>query len=174
MRNITYGLLLFMLGFVFIHADTQKKEDEKESIESLIDKVKKSSPSNKRIAINMLKIRLRDLNTDARRKIMLSLQTSLASHTTNQVHPTIAQGVDPINTPVSIPSSTSTATPTNIPIKTPTTSPTHMPITPINAPIKAPIKIPTQMPIKVPIKMPTQIPIKVPTKMPIKMPFKGL
>ena len=161
MRNITYGLLLFMLGFVFIYADTQKKEEEKESIESLIEKVRKSSPSDKRIAINMLKIRLRHLNTDARRKIMLGLQTSLANHTTDQVHPTMGQSTNHINTPVSISSPTSTATPITIPI-TPTTSPTHMPTTPINTPIKAPVKIPIQMPTKIPIKIP------------IKTPFKGL
>ena len=74
---------LFLL-IIQIHA--KEKTDQTLSIKVLIKQIKNSSSDDRRIAMNKLKIKLRKMNKETRKKVMLDLQKSFATHNTgNQI-----------------------------------------------------------------------------------------
>ena len=80
---IRYIMLVFSLFVVLgtsMHAQT--KEVKKASVQVLVDKVKKAPPSQRRVLMNELKIKLRSMQQATRTQVMLGLRQSFnAQHT---------------------------------------------------------------------------------------------
>jgi len=70
----------FFLLIVHIHA--KEKTDQTQSIKTLIKQIKNSSSDDRRVAMNKLKIKLRTMNKETRKKVMLDLQKSFATNNT--------------------------------------------------------------------------------------------
>jgi len=56
------------------------------SIKSLVEKIKKANPEERRVLINELKIQLRRVNEENRRKSMLELRKSLNTRERGDIH----------------------------------------------------------------------------------------
>ncbi len=150
MKYLSILLLFFSLLTNTVYAKEKKTKQNKDeqTIEELVKEIK-SNPMNRRISINRLKIRLRNMNIEIRRKIMLDLQHSLGGHTiqptqhtsTEQVshHQGTAQQPTPASTPTTVPSSIPTSTPTSVPISVP-----------ISVPVPTSVPIPTSVPTSIP------------------------
>jgi len=188
MKNLSILLLLFSLLTHTLYAKEKKtkQEEQEQTIEELIKEIK-NNPANRRLSINKLKIRLRTINTEIRRKIILDLQHTLGGHTIQQTHVSGDQVTQynreiqqstPTALPVGVPSSapaprtmpTTIPTSTPIPRTVPTTMPTSTPIprtVPTTMPTSTPIPrtVPTTMPTSTPI--PRTVPTTIPTSTPI-------
>ncbi len=74
MQKIFIYLSLLIFGISPLLSDeTQKQPTE---INKLVSKIKDATPSDKRVLINELKVKLRDLNRESRQKIMMDLRKS--------------------------------------------------------------------------------------------------
>ena len=160
MRYLSILLLFFALLTNSVYAKEKKTKQNKDeqTIEELVKEIK-SNPINRRLAINRLKIRLRNMNIEIRRKIMLDLQHTLGGHTIQPTHTSsehvnlqheTTQQPTPVSTPTTVPGSIPTSPPTSVP----TSMPTSVPI-----PTSVPTSIPTSVPVptSVPTSMPHQI-----------------
>jgi hypothetical protein len=63
---------IFILFFSFLTLEAKEL-----SVDSLLQRVKQSSASQRRVAINQLKVALKKMSQERREKIMLQLQSSL-------------------------------------------------------------------------------------------------
>lgn len=71
--------------FLFIiQVDAKEKTDQTQSIKKLIKQIKNSSSDDRRVAMNKLKIELRTMNKETRKKVMLDLQNSFAKNSTGR------------------------------------------------------------------------------------------
>jgi len=71
--------------FLFIlQVDAKEKTDQTQSIKKLIKQIKNSSSDDRRVAMNKLKIELRTMNKETRKKVMLDLQNSFAKNNTGR------------------------------------------------------------------------------------------
>ncbi|HIP58862.1 MAG TPA: hypothetical protein EYH01_00365 [Campylobacterales bacterium] len=74
--SISFFILAVQLG-------AQETTEQTKELNILITQIKNSSSDDRRIAINKLKIKLRKMNKEIRRKIMLDLQESFAAKSTS-------------------------------------------------------------------------------------------
>ena len=76
--------IIFISSFflLIVQIDAKEKTDQSESIKTLIKQIKNSSSDDRRVAMNKLKIELRKVNKETRKKVMLDLQKSFATHNT--------------------------------------------------------------------------------------------
>ena len=181
MKYLSILILSFSLLTSYATAKEKKapQDEETQSIEELLKEIKNNT-SNRRVAINRLKIRLRSVNTDIRRKVMLDLQRSLGGHrvkttlssTSNytQTHTGVAQQQRPvkqIHTSVSSTNPTSVPTQTSVPSTSPAVAPTHTSV-PNSIPTSVPThtSVPNSIPTSVPThtSVPNSIPTSVPTQ----------
>jgi hypothetical protein len=163
MKNFLTLLLLLSLlvGYANAKERANKQANETKSIEELVQEIK-ANPSNRRIAINRLKIQLRNINADIRRKIMLDLQHSFTGHTYATTHKNL-----PIANNVSKPRTASFGSIPNT--KKPISRPINSMQSPINS-MQSPINI-----INRPIKS-MQSPIKPSSNhiKPMQSPIKSM
>ena len=80
-----YKLIILTISFFIltVQINAQEKTDQTEEINILISQIKNSSSNDRRIAMNKLKIELRKMNKESRKKIMLELQESFAANNTS-------------------------------------------------------------------------------------------
>ncbi len=76
--------IIFIASFFLfiIQVDAKEKAEQTQSIKTLIKQIKNSSSDDRRVAMNKLKIKLRTMNKETRKKVMLDLQKSFATHNT--------------------------------------------------------------------------------------------
>ena len=81
---IKYILVLFSF-FVFFSQNlfAEIKVTDKNAVKALIEKVKKVAPSQRRVLMNELKIKLRSMHQETRKQVMLDLRSSFNQHTSN-------------------------------------------------------------------------------------------
>ena len=74
--------IIFISSFflLIIQVDAKEKADQTQSIETLIKQIKNSSSDDRRVAMNKLKIKLRTMNKETRKKVMLDLQNSFSKN----------------------------------------------------------------------------------------------
>jgi len=74
--------IIFIASFFLfiIQVDAKEKTDQTQSIKKLIKQIKNSSSDDRRVAMNKLKIELRTMNKETRKKVMLDLQNSFAKN----------------------------------------------------------------------------------------------
>ena len=79
-------LIIFIASFFLfiIQVDAKEKADQTQSIKKLIKQIKNSSSTDRRVAMNKLKIELRTMNKETRKKVMMDLQTSFAKNSTGR------------------------------------------------------------------------------------------
>ena len=77
-------ILISSFFLLVIQIDAKEKTDQTQSIEALIKQIKNSSSDDRRVAMNKLKIELRKVNKETRKKVMLDLQKSFATHNTGK------------------------------------------------------------------------------------------
>ena len=84
-----HKLIILILSFFILtlQIDAQEKTDLTEEINLLISQIKNSSSNDRRIAMNKLKIKLRQMNKESRKKIMLDLQKSFTAKSTSLQRP---------------------------------------------------------------------------------------
>lgn len=85
MKYINILALYFLLFSIPIYATENKQTTP--AITQLIQKIKHSSPQNRRLLINQLKVALREMNQETRKKVMKDLQKSFASQKSTQSTP---------------------------------------------------------------------------------------
>ena len=79
---IKYIILVFSLFVVFGNSMFAQTNDESNAIKALIDEVKQAQPSQRRLLMNELKVKLRSMQQTSRMQVMLSLRQSFnAEHT---------------------------------------------------------------------------------------------
>ena len=78
MKIFTIIIVLFYLLSTPMYSKEQQTQEE--TISRLIQKIKKSPPSDRRLAMNKLKILLRTMNQKTRKRVMSELQKTFASH----------------------------------------------------------------------------------------------
>ncbi|WP_415408289.1 hypothetical protein ACLHDG_06985 [Sulfurovum sp. CS9] len=78
--------IIFIASFFLfiIQVDAKEKADQTQSIKKLIKQIKNSSSDDRRVAMNKLKIELRTMNKETRKKVMLDLQNSFAKNSTGR------------------------------------------------------------------------------------------
>ena len=78
--------IIFIASFflLIIQVDAKEKTDQTQSIKKLIKQIKNSSSDDRRVAMNKLKIELRTMNKETRKKVMLDLQNSFAKNSTGR------------------------------------------------------------------------------------------
>jgi uncharacterized membrane protein len=78
--------IIFISSFflLIVQVDAKEKVDQTQSIEALIKQIKNSSSDDRRVAMNKLKIKLRTMNKETRKKVMLDLQNSFAQNNTGK------------------------------------------------------------------------------------------
>ena len=78
--------IIFIASFFLfiIQVDAKEKTDQTQSIKKLIKQIKNSSSDDRRVAMNKLKIELRTMNKETRKKVMLDLQSSFAKNSTRR------------------------------------------------------------------------------------------
>ncbi len=78
--------IIFIASFFLfiIQVDAKEKTDQTQSIKKLIKQIKNSSSDDRRVAMNKLKIELRTMNKETRKKVMLDLQNSFAKNRTGR------------------------------------------------------------------------------------------
>ena len=78
--------IIFIASFflVIIQVDAKEKADQTRSIKKLIKQIKNSSSTDRRVAMNKLKIELRTMNKETRKKVMMDLQHSFAKNRTGR------------------------------------------------------------------------------------------
>jgi len=76
--------IIFISSFFLfiIQVDAKEKSEPTQSIQALIKQIKNSSSDDRRVAMNKLKIELRTMNKETRKKVMLDLQNSFAKNNT--------------------------------------------------------------------------------------------
>jgi len=74
--------IIFISSFflLIIQVDAKEKTDQTQSIKALIKQIKNSSSDDRRVAMNKLKIELRTMNKETRKKVMLDLQKSFTKN----------------------------------------------------------------------------------------------
>lgn len=79
-------LIIFTASFFLfiIQVNAKEKTDQTQSIKTLIKQIKNSSSGDRRVAMNKLKIELRTMNKETRKKVMLDLQNSFAKNSTGR------------------------------------------------------------------------------------------
>jgi len=75
MKRLVTLILLFTLSLTITVA---AKQNEMLSVKQLVQKVKNSTGDERRIAMNALKIKLRSINQEMRRKIIVDLQSNVS------------------------------------------------------------------------------------------------
>ena len=78
--------IIFTASFflLIIQVNAKEKTDQTQSIQALIKQIKNSSSDDRRVAMNKLKIELRTMNKETRKKVMLDLQSSFAKNNTGK------------------------------------------------------------------------------------------
>ena len=78
--------IIFIASFFLfiIQVDAKEKTDQTQSIKKLIKQIKNSSSDDRRVAMNKLKIELRTMHKETRRKVLLDLQNSFAKNSTGR------------------------------------------------------------------------------------------
>lgn len=78
--------IIFIASFflLIIQVDAKEKTKQTQSIKKLIKQIKNSSSTDRRVAMNKLKIELRTMNKETRKKVMLDLQNSFAKNNTGR------------------------------------------------------------------------------------------
>jgi len=71
---IQYFKILFSLILLASLLHAQEKVLPKDSIQALVAKVKKAPPSQKRVLMNQLKVKLRSMNKETRKNVMMNLR----------------------------------------------------------------------------------------------------
>jgi len=69
-----YFILLFAFLMFGHTAYAQTNTGKEETVKSLVEKVKKAPPSEKRVLMNRLKIKLRDMSKENRQLVMMDLR----------------------------------------------------------------------------------------------------
>lgn len=82
MRHFIILISSFFLLVIQINA--KEKTDQTQSIKTLIKQIKNSSSDDRRVAMNKLKIELRTMNKETRKKVMLDLQKSFSKNSTGR------------------------------------------------------------------------------------------
>lgn len=82
MKNFIILISSFFL--LIVEIDAKEKTDQIQSIKTLVKQIKNSSSDDRRVAMNKLKIKLRTMNKETRKKVMLDLQKSFAAHNTGK------------------------------------------------------------------------------------------
>jgi len=72
------SVILFLSLILYISIANAKQKTSNTSINQLIQKVKKSTGDDRRVAMNALKIRLRSMNQETRQHVMRDLQKSFS------------------------------------------------------------------------------------------------
>lgn len=80
-----YFIILLSSFLLFIiQVNAKEKVDQIQSIEILIKEIKNSSSDDRRVAMNKLKMELRTMNAETRKKVMLDLQSSFTKNNTEK------------------------------------------------------------------------------------------
>jgi len=82
MKHFIIFISFFFL--LIIQVDAKENIDQTQSIKTLIKQIKNSSSDDRRVAMNKLKIKLRKMNKETRKKVMLDLQNSFAKNSTGK------------------------------------------------------------------------------------------
>jgi len=72
------SVILFLSLILYISIANAKQKTSNTSINQLIQKVKKSTGDDRRVAMNALKVRLRSMNQETRQHVMRDLQKSFS------------------------------------------------------------------------------------------------
>jgi len=76
-KHFTLILFSFILFGTLLHAEPNKGKEA--SIASLVSQVKKAPPSQRRVLMNQLKIKLRSMSKESRKQVMIDLRHSFNS-----------------------------------------------------------------------------------------------
>jgi len=77
-------IFISSLFLLIVHIHAKEKTDQTQSIKTLIKQIKNSSSDDRRVAMNKLKIELRTMNKETRKKVMLDLQKSFSKNSTGR------------------------------------------------------------------------------------------
>lgn len=77
-------MLVFSLFVVLNSSMFAQTKDESNDVKALIDKVKQAPPSERRLLINELKIKLRSMQQETRTQVMLGLRSAFNAQQTQQ------------------------------------------------------------------------------------------
>ena len=81
---IKYIILVFSLFVVLSNSMFAQTKDESNDVKALIDKVKQAPPSERRLLMNELKIKLRSMQQETRTQVMLGLRSAFNAQQTQQ------------------------------------------------------------------------------------------
>ncbi|HFQ61442.1 MAG TPA: hypothetical protein ENK39_03980 [Epsilonproteobacteria bacterium] len=77
---IQFFKILFSLILLASVLSAQEKVLPKDSIQTLVAKVKKAPPSQRRVLMNQLKVKLRSMNQETRKNVMMNLRQAFNKH----------------------------------------------------------------------------------------------
>jgi len=86
-------ILISSFFLLIVQIDAKEKTDQTQSIKTLVKQIKNSSSDDRRVAMNKLKIKLRTMNKETRKKVMLDLQKSFAAHNTGKQRASNKSGI---------------------------------------------------------------------------------
>jgi len=77
-------MLVFSLFVVLSNSMFAQTKDESNDVKALIDKVKQAAPSERRLLMNELKIKLRSMQQETRTQVMLGLRSAFNAQQTQK------------------------------------------------------------------------------------------